>query len=172
MVEKYIELLRHQIDKLQEEPFDLDAWKRATIVLLGRIFGDASTKISEIEKIRFDYGSWSLRDASGSSDQMDSCKNQGKVILEACIAELEIIGVEEETEEINGDSALLECIEEELKVSEYKELKKIIKTKSSQEDKKQMLVHKLQSFDTDVPPRIIANILTHPAFKKYFNRPR
>ena len=169
MVEKYIELLNHQIEKLQEEPFDLDAWKRATVILLGRIFGDASTKISEIEKITFDYGSWSLRDASGSADQMDSCKNQGKVILEACIAELEIIGVEEDTDDGNDkDSAILECIEEELKMSEYRELIKIVKTKSSIEDKKQMLVHKLQSFDTDVPPRIVANILTHPAFKKYF----
>ena len=169
MVEKYIELLKHQIDKLNEEPFDLEAWKRATIVLLGRIFGDASTKISEIEKIRFDYGSWSLRDASGSSDQMDSCKNQGKVILEACIAELEIVGLEEEDQdESTQDSAIIECIEEELKMSEYKELLKILKTKSSHEDKKKMLVHKLQSFETGVPDKIIANILMHTAFRKTF----
>jgi hypothetical protein len=169
MVEKYIELIRHQIEKLNEDPFDLEAWKKATTVLLARIFGDASTKISEIEKIRFDYGSWSLRDASGSSDQMDSCKNQGKVVLEACIAELEIVGLEEEVQEDStADSAVIECIEQELKMSEYKELIKILKTKSSGDDKKQMLVHKLQSFDTDTPPRIVANILTHPAFKKYF----
>ena len=169
MIDKYIELLKHQIEKLNDEPFDLEAWKRATNVLLGRIFGDASTKVSEIEKIRFDYGSWSLRDASGSSDQMDSCKNQGKVVLEACIAELEIVGLEEEDKGSGSeDSALIECIEEELKMSEYRELLKILKTKSSVEDKKQMLVHKLQSFETGVPPKIVANILLHPAFKKTF----
>ena len=169
MVEKYIELLRHQIDKINEESFDLEAWKRATIVLLGRIFGDATTKISEIEKIKFDYGSWSLRDASGSNDLMDSCRNQGKVILEACIAELEIVGLEEEAQdESQQDTALIECIEEELKMSEYRELMKILKTKSSNDDKKQMLVHKLQSFETGVSPKIIANILVHPAFKKTF----
>jgi len=169
MIDKYIELLKHQIDKLNDEPFDLEAWKRATNVLLGRIFGDANTKISEIEKIRFDYGSWSLRDASGSSDQMDSCKNQGKVILEACIAELEIVGLEEEDQGGgNEDSAIIECIEEELKMSEYRELLKILKTKSSLEEKKKILVHKLQSFETGVPPKIVANILLHPAFKKTF----
>jgi hypothetical protein len=169
MIDKYIELLKHQIEKLHDEPFDLEAWKRATNVLLGRIFGDASTKISEIEKIRFDYGSWSLRDASGSSDQMDSCKNQGKVILEACIAELEIVGLEEENQDGGSeDSAIIECIEEELKMSEYRELLKILKTKSGLEEKKKMLVHKLQSFETGVPPKIVANILLHKSFKKTF----
>ena len=169
MIEKYIELLKHQIDKLDEEPFDLEAWKSATIIMIGRIFGDASTKISEIEKVRFDYGSWSLRDASGSSDQMDSCKNQGKGILEACITELEIIGVEEVGQEAaTQESAISESIEEELKMSEYKELVKILKTKSNREDKKQMLVRKLQSFDTLVCPKIIANLMTHSSFKKVF----
>ena len=171
MVKKYIELLKHQIEQLSDDSFDLEAWKRATIIMLARIFGDASTKISEIEKIRFDYGSWSLRDASGSSDLMDSCRNQGRVILEACIAELEIIGIEEDGESTGSkqDSAIIESIEEELKMSEYKELIKILKTKSNREDKKQMLVRKLQSFDNLTCPNIIANLMTHPSLKKLFD---
>jgi hypothetical protein len=169
MIEKYVKILNHQIEKLGVEPFDLEAWKRATIILVARIFGDATTKINEIEKIKFDYGSWSLRDASGSKDQMDSCINQAKVILEACIAELEILGLEENK---NGkgkeDSAIIESIEEELKMSEYKELIKILKTKSNRDDKIKMLVHKLQSFDTLVCPKIISNLMTHPTFSKIF----
>jgi hypothetical protein len=79
------------------------------------------------------------------------------------------VGLEEESQnESNEDSAIIECIEEELKMSEYRELLKILKTKSSGEDKKQMLVHKLQSFETGVPPKIVANILLHPTFKKTF----
>jgi len=169
MLEKYVALIGRQIDQLDKESFDLEAWKRATVIMLGRVFGDASTKISEIEKIRFDYGSWSLRDASGSNDQMDSCKIQGRVILEACIAELEILGLEDEEESPNKkDSPLIESIQDELKMSEYKELIKILKTKSTREEKKKMLVHKLQSFETVIAADIVANVMTHPVYKKVF----
>ena len=98
MTDKYIELLRIQMAKLEEADFDLEAWKSGSIVLLSRIFGDSSSKLNQLEKIKFDFGSWSLRDSTGSKDQMESCKKRCRGILEASIIELEVLGVEEEIE--------------------------------------------------------------------------
>ena len=169
MIDKYIEVLKKQISKLDNDDFDLEAWKAATIVLLGRIFGDASTKISEIEKIKFDFSSWSLRDSSSSHDQMESCKKRGRGVVEACITELEIFGLEEsETMGRDENSALRRAVKQELKVSEFEKLIKILKNKSSREAKKKMLIPELQNLDNLVTPGIIANILTEPAFKKVF----
>ncbi len=169
MIDKYIEVLKKQIAKLSDDDFDLEAWKSATNVLLGRIFGDATTKIGQIDKIKFDFGSWSLRDASGSSDQMQSCKKRGRGVLEACITELEILGLEEkEPLETSDNDALRNAVEQELKISEYRSLIKIVKNKSSREEKRTMLIRALQSLDTLVTPGIVANILTEPAFRKVF----
>ena len=89
----------------------------------------------------------------------ESCKNEG----------LEILGLEEDSNDSQKkESPLIESIEEELKMSEYKELIKILKTKSNREEKKKMLVQKLQSFETLITPNIVANLMTHPAYKKIF----
>jgi hypothetical protein len=170
--DKYVEVFRIQISKLEEDDFDLEAWKSGTIVLLARVFGDDSSKISEIEKIKFDFGSWSLRDSSGSADQMEACKKRCMGVLEACITELDVLGVEEEfTGEVSNSKlfqALRESIEEELKMSQYKKLLKIIKTKSSREEKQKMLFNSLMSYDPGIASKIIANILTQPSLSKSF----
>lgn len=169
MIDKYITLLKTQIEKLDEESFDLEAWKSSTIVVLSRIFGDHSSKINQIEKIRFELGSWSLRDASGHSDQMHSCKMRGKAILDACITELEILGTEEESQgDTDEEKALVVSIQDELKMSQYKELLTILKTKSGVSEKKKLIMEKLQSYGSEVSPAIISNILTDPSFKKVF----
>ena len=169
MIDKYVEVLKKQIEKLSDDDFDLDAWKSGTIVLLGRIFGDATAKIGEIEKIKFDFGSWSLRDASGSRDQMQSCKRRGRGVLEACITELEMLGLEEnEPVETSDNAALRNVVEQELKISEYRSLIKIVKNKSNRAEKRSMLIRALQNLDTLVAPGIVANMLTEPAFKNVF----
>ena len=51
MAKKEIALLKKQIDKLDDKDFDLEAWKKYTIILLARIFGDKTEKIRQIESI-------------------------------------------------------------------------------------------------------------------------
>ena len=46
MAMKEVELLKAQIDKLQAKDFDLEAWKKYTIIMLARIFGENTQKIS------------------------------------------------------------------------------------------------------------------------------
>ncbi len=169
MIDKYVEVLKKQIVKLNDDDFDLEAWKSATNVLLGRIFGDTTIKIGEIDKIKYDFGSWSLRDASGSRDQMQSCKKRGRGILEACITELDILGLEEnDSAETSENVALRNVVELELKISEYRSLIKILKNKSTREEKRTMLIRAIQNLDTLVAPGIVANLLTEPAFRKAF----
>ena len=49
MEEKYIQLFTRQIEKLDTEDFDLEAWKSSTIVLLKKVFGAQDPKIEQIE---------------------------------------------------------------------------------------------------------------------------
>ena len=165
MTDKYIKLLRDQISTLNSEEFDLEAWKSSTIIYLSRIFGDSSAKIEQIEKIRYEQGSWSLRDASGNSDMMISCKRRGKAILEACINELEVLGVDDDQLNTSEGNPISEGLNEELKVSQLKELRKILKTKSSREEKTEALSNKLLSFGYEISPMIISHIITHPKNK-------
>jgi len=165
MTEKFIILLKDQIEKLDSEDFDLEAWKASTVLYLARIFGDASPKIDQIEKIRFEQGSWALRDASGHSDMLISCKRRGKSILEACIHELEVLGIDEASVSSSEGNPVAEGMHEELKVSQLKEIKKILANKSSREEKIDMINKKLLSFGYDISPRIIAQIITHPKNK-------
>ena len=85
---KEVELLQAQMDKLKAKDFDLDAWKQYTVVLLSRIFGEHNPKIRQIEKIEYDFSSWSLRDTSGKSAYMETCKKLGREVLQASIDEL------------------------------------------------------------------------------------
>ncbi len=165
MLNKEIELLKNQISKLDNKNFDLNAWKSYTIVVLGRIFGENNQKIKQIENIKYDFGSWSLRDTLGNSSSMYACKKLAKEILEASISELENFGLpERETKkaELVNINLILTAFEDELKVSQFKEIKKIIVSDEKEEDKKEKIVEKLNSFGQNIAANIIANIITKP----------
>ena len=91
MPKKEIDLLKAQIDKLNAKGFDLDAWKKYTIIILARIFGENTQKIKQIDSIEYDYSSWSLRDTTGSNSYLDTCKKLGKEIL--CLMIFILIGI-------------------------------------------------------------------------------
>src|SRR5690606_7883274 len=101
MAEKEIALLKQQIERLDEKRFDLGAWKNRTILFLERLFGNDSPKLKMINDLHYDYSSWSLRDtaAEGSARDKDPVRIQAKEILEATIAELEMLGLPKEKEE-------------------------------------------------------------------------
>ena len=169
MPEKEIELLRAQIDKLKAKDFDLEAWKKYTIVLLARIFGDESQKIKQVENIEYDYSSWSLRDTTGSNSYLDTCKKLGKEILQASIDEIETLGLP-----TGGDSsdelflALSEALQDEMKGSQFKEVKQILSSTDSQETKKDKILEKLKSYGSEMSFMILSNILTsNPVIKKF-----
>ncbi len=96
MEKKYIQLFTRQIEKLNAEDFDLEAWKSSTIVLLKKVFGDQDPKIEQIEKLKIDYSSWTLRDSNAKYKPIETCKKIGKEILLSAIDEIELLGVNDD----------------------------------------------------------------------------
>ena len=162
MIEKQIELLKKQIEKLEANDMDLEAWKSSTIVLLERIFGENNQRIKHIEAVKYDYSSWSLRDASGSMSQLDSCKKRGKEILEMCISELENFGLPQSIlKEQDSFNIIINALEEALTVSQYREVKKIITADMDNKEKKEALDDALKDYGADTEKNILLHILTN-----------
>ena len=169
MPEKEIQLLKAQIEKLSAKDFDLDAWKKATIIILARIFGENSLKIKQIESIEYEYSSWSLRDTTGSNNYLDSCKKLGHEILQASVDELETLGLP--AEDKIGDEFFLiitSALNDELKGSQVKEINLILASGESPEVKREKILEKLKEYGSDISHDILANILTsQPMIKKF-----
>jgi hypothetical protein len=169
MPEQEIRLLKAQIEKLNDKDFDLDAWKKYTIIILARIFGENSQKIKQIEGIEFEYNSWSLRDTTGTNAYLDSCKKLGREILQASIDELEALGLPQS--EANADEffqVITNALQDELKGSQVKEIAQILSSGESPEAKKERILEKLKEYGSESAQDILSNILTSlPIIKKY-----
>lgn len=166
MAKKEIAILKKQIERLDVKDFDLEAWKKFTIVMLARIFGDNSEKIRQIESIEYDYSSWSLRDTSGSSSYLDSCKKLGRKILEASIEELEAFGLpDKSSEDDKFFRIIVDALQDELKGSQFRQLKDVILKTKNADDMKDRVREILNDYDTGVPVDILTAILTDTVFK-------
>jgi hypothetical protein len=88
MKTEYIELLKKRIDRIDEKDFDLEGWKSGTTILLSRIFGKDNSYSNEIDDLKVDYSSWSLRDATADYNPKETCKRCSCEILELAIDEL------------------------------------------------------------------------------------
>jgi len=169
MPEKEIQLLKTQIEKLKARDFDLDAWKKSTIIILARIFGDSNQKVRQIENIEYDYSSWALRDTTGSDSYLDSCKKLGREILQASIDELDTLGLPQ-SEETSDEFFLVitNALQDELKGSQVKEIGNILASGDSPEKKREIILEKLKEFGSEISHDILSNILTSlPMIKKY-----
>lgn len=175
MVEKQIELIKKQIEKIDERSFDLDAWKSSTKVILARIFGGESKAVSAIEDIKYQNFGVATIGYSSFSNNIHSCKTQGKDILQVCIAELEIFGQPDTTTKDNAGininltqnqtvniQLLISALEDGLTVSQMKEIKELVASDEPDPQKKGKIIQKLKSFGSDVASNILANILTNP----------
>ncbi len=170
MKEKEIELLETQVSKLDSGDFDLEAWKTGTIIILERIFGAHNQKIVQLEKIKYDQSSWALREAKGSKNMMDTCKKQGREIIQMAIAELKYLGLPNEMEAKDAApfrNVIIKSLEDELKISQYKELMNIIHADKKPEDKKKELSDKLHENGHDVSENILIGILLAEETKRY-----
>lgn len=95
MKSQYIKLLKKQITKLENEDFDLEAWKTSGIAVLHRIFGETDLRAKQIEQLKIDYSSWTLRDSNSNYKPIETAKLKGKEILNSAIEEIEIFGAPE-----------------------------------------------------------------------------
>lgn len=162
MKEKYITLIKEQIAKLDDKDFDLNAWKARTNIILARIFGDNNQKIRQINEIKYEYGSWSLRDISGSETAEDICKKLSKEILDAAVDELENFGVPEKKIS-EQDKAVTENVvnsfKDHLTGAQVKEMKKILTTSENEEVRKKQILEIFNRQGSDTLAKIIAGII-------------
>lgn len=160
-IQKAIEVIQNQIQKLNVKDFDLNVWKNSTILLLERIFGQETKKIESIQNIKYDKGSWVLRDETGYANSMEVCKKLGREILEEAILELESFGIPEISADQVDINVILTALEDELTGTQFREIKKALMEEKQTEDKKKILITKLKSYSSEAVYAIVANILTN-----------
>jgi hypothetical protein len=173
MTDKQIELINKQLEKLDSPDFDLEGWKSSSIVILSRIFGDNYSGIKALQNIKYSGGG--IGDVHW--DNLTSCKKQGKDILGACITELETFGQPEQKKTDNSGininltqnqnqtvniNLLISALEDELTVSQLREVNDLMKVDEPKSEKKIKIIEKIKSFGSDVASNILANILTNP----------
>jgi hypothetical protein len=161
-----IKVLQDQIDKLEARDFDLNAWKNFTILLLERIFGQNTKKIDAIHRIKYDQGSWVLRDETGYTNSIEACKKLGREILEEAIVEVGAFGPPEETGNTIPFEVVLNALQDELTGSQFREIKNALEEKRQIKDLKKILMTKLKGFGSDSVYAIVANILSHEEVMK------
>lgn len=169
MAQKEIKLLEQQIARLSAKDFNLDSWKNYTLIILAKIFGHGNEMSRQIEQIDFKFNSWSLRDASGNESYEEGKKRQAKEILQAAIDELNVFGLpKKEDGELseNQIKELLQFVLDELKGSQVKQLKSIIASNNSGEEKRRLLNELVSETGGNTAFDILANMLMHPAFSK------
>jgi len=166
MVKKEIQLLEKQIKRLDAKDFELEAWKKYTIVILARIFGPQDEKIRQIEKLEFVFTSWSLRDASGNESYEEGTKKLAREILQAAIDELQLFGLPEKKEEENQSSKaiqeFLSILLDEMKGSQVKQLKSILSSRENKEEKHRKIKELLSGIGEYEVYDILATMLMHP----------
>lgn len=184
--EAYLFLQRQQLEKLDkiglnpktsdEFSFGVNGWKGATISVLERIFGTESRKITEIEKIKLGR---SFQIKGRDSYRIETFKETGRSIIEACIAEIEALGVPEQRyddskkginltviqSQSNQQKIKLELIvsslSEELNGKQLAYIQNILDEQTDSKSKKVKIINKLKSFGQDTLSGTIAGLLTN-----------
>lgn len=131
MTKKLIKLLQSQIDKLNAEDFDLEAWKSSSVAVLRRVFGEGDSRLGQIEQLKIDYSSWALRDSNSQYKPLESCKRKGREIIHTAIEEIETFGLP-----VGKESLLKEFFSQA-------EVKILV----SESDKKARIINKLKKED-------------------------
>lgn len=130
MKDRYIQLIDKQIDKLNDPDFDLDAWKSSAMYLLKLLFGSEDERIREIEALKTDFSSWTLRDVHPNYKPIEACKKRGKEIFELAKDEIEVFGAS--AQRSNFQETLKQYFTSE-------EFEKLTSKKVSSEEKRKVL---------------------------------
>ncbi|MGE4586453.1 MAG: hypothetical protein AB7D05_03840 [Mangrovibacterium sp.] len=132
MAEKEISLLRQQREKLSGQNFDLEGWKKQTILLLQRIFGNDHPVVAMVGELKHDYSSWHLRDVTGNKEADDPLRIQARQILDAALTELETLG----TPGAKEKQIIWDLLEEVLTGKQLKELHGLVADKGNEQQGK------------------------------------
>lgn len=168
MKDAAIQLLQKQKDKLFEKGFDLDPWKKQTAVLLRRIFGDKDEKAAQIERLEYEFSSWSLRDASGNVSYSERVKRTATALLDAAILEIETFGLATEHTPPDTLKALAGIIADELTGHQVRNIQQIIHSSATHQEKSVRLDEIFEMLDKAQLKNIVVALLLNPALSEAF----
>ena len=134
-------------------------------MILARIFGNKNEKIRLVEKLDYEFSSWSLRDASGNESYEEGTKKLAREIIQAAVDELKAFGLPEISED-QSDEAIQEFLNillDELKGSQVKQLKGILKSSKSKEEKQRIIKEILEGIGEYGAYGVLTSMLMHPA---------
>lgn len=168
MAQKEIKLLEQQIARLNDTDFDLEAWKKYTIIILARIFGSTDEKIRQTKQLEFDNSSWTLRDATGNSSYVERTKKLAREILTAAIDEINVFGVSNNSGNQPDESlaAILQLILDELKGSQVKQLKSVLSSRQSKVEKQRLIKELLEEMGENGAYTVLTSILMNREIAK------
>ena len=186
MVKNEIELLKKQISNLDSEYLDFVSWKRSIVILLGRIFGESSQNIKQMNDIEHKvYSNPIVMTVDGGisggpyADNTYECREHARELLNTFIIELENFGLPEPIAEKADNSQInitqnqnqnqtvdlnliMSSIKDEFDGAQLKEIKSILESTDDGEVRKSKLINKLGEFGSDLASKVLANILTNP----------
>jgi hypothetical protein len=102
-------ILNKLLNYSNQKNFDLEVWKIKATQLIRKIFGNNDERLGLIEKLQYDYSSWSLRDKTGIK-QADTVKEQARGIIESAIDELALA---------YSDNSLLQLLKKNISNEEF-----------------------------------------------------
>lgn len=187
MSEQYLKLLQRQLSELEkvgsnpatqrEYSFGVQAWKSSTISIFERIYGKESKKIELIDRIELNR-SFAMK--GPDSYHIDTVKETGKAILNACIAEMEELGLPDNKYDGSGKGInltvvqsqtnqqtiklelLVSILREELTGKQLEDIQTILNEDTDVETKKKNVFDKVKEFGIDTLSNIISGFLSNP----------
>jgi hypothetical protein len=79
-------LIEERLTRLDTKNFDWSAWKKGTLLVLEKVFGEDRCYVKELESTDYHYNSWSLRDTAGSEDPVRASVQE---LLNICLTDAE-----------------------------------------------------------------------------------
>ena len=128
-------------------------------------FLERTVQIKQIEKIEYDFSSWSLRDTTGKSEYLDTCKKLGREVVQASIDELKTFGLPEtdiDKEQYFPSKIIIEALEEDLKISQLRQILGIVNSDKNPDEKKKEIKELIKSFDKEFSGKFIVSLLSNP----------
>jgi len=107
-----------------------------------------------IKELKYDYSSWSLRDAAGTGKDADPVIMKAREILEATKLELEHLGVPKEEDE---NLKIWSLLEEEMTGKQIREIKEVLQ--STDKEKMEKIANILYNLEKESMAVVLAKLL-------------
>ncbi len=173
---------KNAIDTLQKRYNELmnihdaqrfNEWKIKTLQTLGHIYGADHNSYSALKNINsFSYSDRTINAIREATELfkglIEDLDNLGLPIISNNNTPNVNLNISQQNTQLQTTSIsinldiLIDLLKDELKGSQIKELKAILESNESQEEKKKSFFDKIKYFGADIASNILANLLTNP----------